>query len=114
MPALPAKLKHMVNQSQLDRVFQALSDPTRRALLERLGRGPLSVSQLAEPMSMTLAAVMQHLQVLEQAELVQSEKTGRVRTCRIEPDGLAAAASWIAQRRGPEQEAGGRRRKRRS
>ena len=93
-------LKRMLNQSaQLDHVFQALSDATRRAILERLSRGTASVSQLAEPLDMTLAAVMQHLQVLEESGLVKTEKAGRVRTCRIEPDGLAVAESWIGKRR---------------
>lgn len=93
-------LRRMLNQAaQLDHVFRALSDPTRRAILERLSRGTASVSQLAEPLDMTLAAVMQHLQVLEESGLVKTEKAGRVRTCRIEPDGLAVAESWIGKRR---------------
>lgn len=90
----------MLNQHiPLDRVFHALADPTRLALLERLSRGPASVSQLAEPLEMTLAAVVQHLQVLEQSGVVKSEKVGRVRTCRIEPVGLGAAQQWIQDRR---------------
>jgi DNA-binding transcriptional ArsR family regulator len=83
----------------IDRVFHALGDPTRRAIMEKLGEGPISVSRLAEPLDMTLAAVVQHLQVLEEAGLVQTEKTGRVRTCRIEPAGLSVAEKWIADRR---------------
>jgi len=83
----------------IDRVFHALGDPTRRAIMEKLSRGPLSVSRLAEPLDITLAAVVQHLQVLEESGLVQTEKTGRVRTCRIEPAGLSAAARWISDRR---------------
>src|SRR5512140_1943677 len=79
----------------IDRVFQALGDPTRRAMLEKLGEGPISVSRLAEPLNITLAAVVQHLQVLEESGLVQTEKVGRVRTCRIAPDGLSAAETWI-------------------
>jgi len=67
--------------------------------MEKLSRGPISVSMLAEPLSITLAAVVQHLQVLEESGLVQTEKVGRVRTCRIEPAGLSAAAQWIADRR---------------
>src|ERR1035441_8018169 len=82
-----------------DSVFHALGDPTRRAILERLSEGPMSVSKLAEPLAMTLAAVVQHLQVLEECGLVRTEKTGRVRTCRIEPTGLGAAAGWITARR---------------
>src|SRR5215813_13447965 len=83
----------------LDRVFQALSDPTRRAMVERLSRGPASVGELAEPLDMTLSAVVQHLGVLEENGLVRSEKVGRVRTCQIEPGGLNTLADWVAQRR---------------
>jgi DNA-binding transcriptional ArsR family regulator len=90
----------MVNQSpQLDRVFQALADGTRRRLVERLIAGPASVSELAKPFDMSLPAVMQHLQVLEDCDLVRSEKIGRVRTCRLEPSGLRKAESWIGQQR---------------
>ena len=67
--------------------------------MEKLSAGPVSVSQLAEPLDITLAAVVQHLQVLEDSGLVQTEKVGRVRTCRIEPTGLSAAEQWIADRR---------------
>src|SRR5262245_21177484 len=89
----------MPNQgATLDRVFQALSDPSRRAMVERLGRGPASVSELAQPLAMSLPAVMQHLQVLETSGLVRSEKVGRVRTCRIEPVPLQAAEQWISER----------------
>ena len=87
------------SQPQLDLVFQALSDPTRRAIVERLGRGPASVSQLAEPFAMTLPAVLQHVAVLEASGLVRSEKLGRVRTCRIEGQTLSTAERWIAERR---------------
>ena len=83
----------------IDRVFHALGDPMRRAILEKLSKGPSSVSRLAEPFDITLAAVVQHLQVLEESGLVQTEKVGRVRTCRIEPAGLSAAAQWISDRR---------------
>lgn len=83
----------------VDAVFHALGDPTRRAILEKLSRGPISVSRLAEPLSVTLAAVIQHLQVLEESGLVVTEKLGRVRTCRIEPAGLSVASKWIADRR---------------
>jgi DNA-binding transcriptional ArsR family regulator len=86
-------------RGSLDRVFHALSDPSRRAMLERLSRGPASVSQLAEPLDMTLAAVVQHLQVLEASGVVRTEKIGRVRTCRIEPKLLSTAENWIAKRR---------------
>jgi DNA-binding transcriptional ArsR family regulator len=88
----------VVNQS-LDRVFQALADSTRRGLVERLVRGPASVSELSRPLDISLPAVMQHLKVLEDAGLVRSEKTGRVRTCRIEPDALRAAEAWVTGQR---------------
>jgi len=83
----------------IDRVFHALGDPTRRAIVEKLSQGPISVSRLAEPLDITLAAVVQHLQVLEESGLVQTEKVGRVRTCRIETAGLSAAEKWIGDRR---------------
>jgi DNA-binding transcriptional ArsR family regulator len=90
----------MLNQSpSLDRVFQALADPTRRLILERLTRGPASVSELAEPHDMTLPAIVQHLQVLEESGLVRSEKEGRVRTCRIDRRTMRAAEDWISRRR---------------
>jgi DNA-binding transcriptional ArsR family regulator len=80
-------------------VFQALADPTRRVMVERLSRGPASVSELARPLDMTLSAVVQHLGVLEASGLVRSEKAGRIRTCRIEPAALHTAEDWIARRR---------------
>jgi DNA-binding transcriptional ArsR family regulator len=83
----------------LDRVFQALADPTRRALVDRLCQGPASVSELAAPLPMTLAAVVQHLQVLEASGLVSSQKVGRVRTFSMTPAPLRSAEQWIAQRR---------------
>jgi len=83
----------------LDRTFHALSDPTRRAMVQRLARGPASVSELARPLSISLPAVMQHLQVLEASGVVRSEKTGRVRTCSVEPKMLTLAERWIADRR---------------
>ncbi|MCU1236851.1 MAG: transcriptional regulator, ArsR family [Candidatus Solibacter sp.] len=83
----------------IDRIFHALGDPSRRAILEKLSDGPVSVSRLAEPLAITLAAVVQHLQVLEESGLVRTEKLGRVRTCRIETAGLAAAEEWIRDRR---------------
>ncbi len=81
----------------IDRVFRALGDPMRRAIVEKLSQGPLSVSRLAEPFDITLAAIVQHLQVLEESGLVQTEKVGRVRTCRIEPAGLSVAEQWIGE-----------------
>src|SRR5271157_5466363 len=90
----------MLNQSAaLDRAFQALADPTRRAIVERLAREPASVSALARPLAMSLPAVMQHLAVLEASGLVRSEKAGRVRTCRVEPEALSLAEQWINDRR---------------
>jgi DNA-binding transcriptional ArsR family regulator len=83
----------------LDRAFQALADPARRGMLARLSRGPASVSELAQPFSMSLPAVLQHLQALEASGLIATEKTGRVRTCRIEPGALSAAERWIADQR---------------
>jgi DNA-binding transcriptional ArsR family regulator len=90
----------MLNHStSLDLAFQALGDPTRRIMVDRLTRGPASVSELAEPLDMTLSAVMQHLAVLEAGGLVRSTKIGRVRTCMIEPKALQKAEKWIADRR---------------
>jgi DNA-binding transcriptional ArsR family regulator len=90
----------MLNQSApLDGIFHALADSTRRAMVERLSRGPASVSELAEPLDISLPAVLQHLQVLEGSGLVRSEKAGRVRTCKIEPAALRKAEQWISRRR---------------
>ena len=83
----------------VDDVFRALADPGRRAMIERLVKGPASVSELAGPLDMSLPAVLQHLAVLEDSGLVASEKTGRVRTCRLEPTVLRTAEEWIADRR---------------
>jgi DNA-binding transcriptional ArsR family regulator len=83
----------------LDRAFQALADPSRRIMVERLSRGPASVSELAQPLEMTLAAVVQHVQVLEASGLVRSKKVGRVRTCRIQTAALRTAEQWISERR---------------
>jgi DNA-binding transcriptional ArsR family regulator len=79
----------------LDRVFQALADPSRRAIVEHLVRGPASVSQLAAPLPMSLPAAVQHLGVLEAAGLILTEKAGRVRTCRLEPTALRGAEAWL-------------------
>lgn len=93
-------LRHVLNQSPaLDLTFQALADPTRRAMVERLAHGPASVSELARPFAMSLPAVLQHLAVLEHCGLVRSQKVGRVRTCRIEPQTLRQAQEWLAARR---------------
>jgi DNA-binding transcriptional ArsR family regulator len=85
--------------ASLDLMFQALADPNRRSMIERLTRGPASVSELARPLGMSLVAVGQHLKVLEQSGLVSTEKVGRVRMCRIERRALAMAEDWIAERR---------------
>jgi len=87
------------HETSLDLAFQALADGNRRAMLVQLVRGPASVSELAEPLDISLPAVMQHLSVLENSGLVRSEKVGRVRTCRIEPEALSLAEQWINQRR---------------
>jgi len=86
-------------QEKIDRLFHALGDPTRRAILDRLSRGPMSVSRLAEPLGVTLTAVAQHLQILEECELVHTQKLGRVRTCRIEPKGFSLLEKWIKDHR---------------
>jgi DNA-binding transcriptional ArsR family regulator len=84
---------------QVDQVFQALADPSRRIIVEQLSRGPASVSELAAPLPMSLPAVVQHLQVLEGTGLITSEKVGRTRTCRIEPAALEPVERWIGARR---------------
>jgi DNA-binding transcriptional ArsR family regulator len=90
----------MLSQAaRVHRVFHALGDPTRRAIVEKLSNGPASVSSLARPLDITVAAVVQHLQVLEDSGLVRTQKIGRVRTCRMEPAGLSVAERWIANRR---------------
>ena len=90
----------MLNQSpSLDLVFQALADPSRRIMVDRLTRGPASVSELARPLAMSLPAVVQHVAVLELSGLVRSEKVGRVRTCHIQPVALRTAEGWINERR---------------
>ena len=83
----------------LDLAFQALSDPGRRAMVERLSLGPASVSDLAKPLPMSLSAVVQHLKVLEEAGLVRSEKVGRTRTCTLDTAALTQVEAWIAERR---------------
>ena len=83
----------------LDAMFQALADPSRRSMIERLSRGPASVSQLAEPLAMSMPAVMQHLTVLEASGIVRTSKTGRVRSCELAPAALTTAETWIQDRR---------------
>lgn len=82
-----------------DRVFHALGDPTRRAIVERLSRGPASVSGLAQPLGVTLTAIAQHLQVLVDCGLARTQKIGRVRTCSLETKGFTVMEDWIADRR---------------
>ena len=90
----------MLNDSPLlDRTFAALADPARRGMLARLARGPASVSELAAPLAISLPAVMQHLRSMEASGLIRTEKKGRVRTCRIEPQALSVAEAWIADQR---------------
>ena len=89
----------MLNDSLLDRTFHALADPARRGMLARLSLGPASVSELAAPLPISLPAVLQHLQALEAGGLIRSEKKGRVRTCRIEPEALSTAEGWLTERR---------------
>jgi DNA-binding transcriptional ArsR family regulator len=95
----PGSERSNPDRPNLDRLFQALADPGRRAMVERLGRGPMTVSELARPLPMSLPAAMQHLAVLEAAGLVKSAKVGRVRTCAIQPDALSLAERWINERR---------------
>ena len=83
----------------IDRLFHALGDPRRRAIVDLVSRGPVALSRLAVPLGITLAAVVQHVQVLEESGILTTSKAGRVRTCRIEPEGLSAAESWIRERR---------------
>ena len=95
-----AIVRYMPNQSiQLDRVFYALADPTRRAVLERLSVGPAAVSELAKPFDMALPSFTQHLSVLSDCGLVHSQKTGRIRIYQIAPDALIAAEQWMVEQR---------------
>ena len=87
------------DSTRLDRAFQALADPARRGMLARLARGPASVSELAQPLEMSLPAVMQHLKALVDSGLIRSEKKGRVRTCRLNPGVLASAEQWLVDHR---------------
>ncbi len=93
-------VRNMPNQSvQLNELFHALADPTRRSVIGRLSNSPASVSELAEPFDMALPSFVQHLKVLEESGLISSEKVGRVRTCQIMPETLATAEQWLADRR---------------
>lgn len=93
-------VKDMLNQTiDLDRTFQALADKSRRSMVERLTLGPATVSELAKPLSMSLAAVVQHVQILEACGVVTTEKVGRTRTCRMQPEAMTLAEQWIKDRR---------------
>jgi DNA-binding transcriptional ArsR family regulator len=83
----------------LDSIFQALADPTRRAVLQRLGKGSATVGELAEPFDMALPSFMKHVGILERTGLIRSSKRGRIRTCTLQPKNLAAAERWFADQR---------------
>lgn len=87
------------HESPLDGAFRALADPTRRAIVQRLSRGQASVSDIAKPLGMSLAAVVQHIQLLEACGVIQTQKTGRTRTCRLEPQALSVIEEWVSARR---------------
>ena len=89
----------MAKQTDLDPIFQALADPTRRAVLQRLGHGPASVSDLSEPFDMGLPAFLKHITVLEGAGLIETAKVGRVRTCTLVTDRLTAGENWFQDQR---------------
>lgn len=88
-----------MSEAALNGLFQALADPARRGMIERLCRGPASVTELGAPYEMTLSAVVQHLQVLENSGLVRTEKVGRVRECRLERKALESVERWVSSRR---------------
>ena len=92
-------LSRMDQYSQLDRIFQALADPTRRAVLRRLGEGPASVGELAKPFDMALPSFMKHIHLLEGSGLIRTQKQGRVRTCAIDRTTFAAAEAWLSEQR---------------
>lgn len=85
--------------ASLDTLFRALADPTRRAVIQRLGSGPASVKELAEPFDMALPSFLKHIGVLEESGLISSRKVGRVRTCRIKPKQLTVVETWLAEQR---------------
>lgn len=85
--------------ASLDSIFHALADPTRRAIVQRLGRGPATVTELAQPFAMALPSLMKHVGVLEETGLIRSKKTGRVRTCVLQQDKLGAVERWLGQQR---------------
>jgi len=83
--------------TKIDAILHALGDPTRRAMVERLSHGPMSVSRLAEPLDITLTAVGQHLKVLKKGSLVKTQKSGRVRSCSLDPSGFSLLQLWVAE-----------------
>lgn len=93
------KQSESVGELPVNLIFHALADPTRRSMIDRLSHGPASVSELAQPFDMSLAAVVQHLHLLEHSGLVRTEKVGRVRTCNIQPAAMRSAEQWISERR---------------
>ncbi len=97
--SIPATLNLMVKSRPLDRAFSALADPTRRDILERLGRGPATLTELADPLDISLPGVLKHVRVLEGARLVTTERNGRTRECRLGPERLDDASQWIATHR---------------
>ena len=94
-----AILTHMAKYQVLDDVFVALGDPTRRAVIRRLGQGPASVGELAEPFAITLPSFMKHVRTLESSGLINTHKSGRVRTCSLNQDRLAVVDDWLAEQR---------------
>ncbi len=88
-----------VDKAHIDQVFHAVGDPTRRKMIEHLSQGPTAASDLAKPLGISLAAVVQHLQILEQSGLIHTAKAGRVRTCHLDPTGFTVAMQWMAERR---------------
>lgn len=87
------------HQHDLDGIFQALADPTRRAVIGRLGQGPASITELARPFAMALPSFMKHIQLLEGSGLIRTEKAGRVRTCALEPHSFVLAETWLSAQR---------------
>ena len=100
MPVGASIVSYMANHPpHLDNVFGALADPTRRAIIARLSQGEASVGELAQPFDMALPSLMKHIRVLETGGLVESEKHGRVRTCRLMPGAMKGAENWLAEQR---------------
>jgi DNA-binding transcriptional ArsR family regulator len=89
----------MANETDLDALFQALSDPTRRAVLARLGRGPAAITELAEPFPMALPSFLKHIRQLEESGWIRTRKAGRIRTCELDPAAFVAAQGWLAHQR---------------